>query len=630
MTPRAWRGIAFGTTALSLLLLAPRPASGHGGQYRPPPEEDPPPPPPDPPPPPTRDSNDRKPDPPREPEPPPTKSPTPPSNPGPAPTPGTPTPPVRGPHTPDPTRGGGRRSRGPSLEEWTAWWYYSRDRWLVRPGSRAAASTGSLGTTAGGDGAGDAGPSDAREEAWRNRAREALLKAFGDADVEVFTGCAVALGKAGDPRDATPLLRALDRRFADGTVREALVLGLGLLGRDAPGAREALLAVVRDRKDSARLRGIAALALGISRDTAAAPALLAAASDRGAHRDPAAGALLGLGLLGEPLVVPDLVDLLDDTSDGDARALRPHAAFALGRIGGAEAVRALGRALGDSDAQVRRSAVLALGECAPPDAALLAPALGHVAREDRDRPCRNLALVTLGRIGGTAAYDALARIYSLGDRGERNFAALGLGILGRGMDDADARGRIATMLRGDFEAREDADFRGALATALGLLGDPKAAAALRAVVRDRGNPDLRAHCALALGLLGAKEAAPDLRAMAAEKGEPSLQRKAALALGLLGDPGAAKALSDLLGRTSSEYVRVSAAQALGHLGGPEAAKALEGLLADPAASGGARGQAAVGLGLLLDPRPVGGIADLSSGLNYLAPTPLILEVLSIP
>jgi HEAT repeat protein len=627
--PREVGGTGLVVAAAALLLLAPGSALAHGGTYRPPPED--PPPRSDPPPSRTDPPPDQtKPPPtPTTPEPPP-GTPTPPGGRG-TPTPGSnpaPTPPA-GPRTPTPEPKP-RRGRGSSLGDWTAWWYYARDRWLDRSAARTDSGAGSFGAHAGTDGAPDAVAADAPERAWREAARAALRRGLDQQDVEVFTGCAVALGKAGDPTDSAPLLRALEKRYADVTIRESIALGLGLLGRDAPGARAALLGIVRDPRETARLRGMAAVALGVAGDPSAAPALLAAAGERGAHRDPAAGALVGLGLLAEPLVVPDLVAILDDESSTDAKALRPFAAYALGRTGGQEAVRGLGRALGDGDEPVRRAAVLALGECPPDQALLFAPVLARMAREDRDRPTRSFALVTLGRIGGPSAYDALVRIYSMGDRGERDFAALGLGILGRGLADAQSKGRIAAMLRGDFESREDADFRGALATALGLLGDAKAVPGMRSVLRDRGNPDLRAHCALALGLLGATEAAADLRAMATEKGEPVLQREAALALGLLGDPAAAPALADLLGKANSEYVRASAAQALGQIGGEDAARALASLLLDPAASNAARGQAAVGLGLMLDPRPVGGLAAISPGLDYLGAPPVILEVLSIP
>jgi HEAT repeat protein len=608
---------------LALLLAAAAPAGAHGGTYRPPPE-DPPPPPQDPPP--QRPSDNKPPGEPSKPDPTPD-----PRGPGQ----GVPTPPTRlptpslpgGPDgTPDPRGKGQRRAKGASLEDWTAWWYYARDRYLDRP-EQAASSSDSLGESGGVD----AGPDDgAQERAWRTKGLDALRRAFPDADVEVFTGCAVALGKAGDAADVPALLRPFGQRYADASVRESIALGLGLLGPGAPGARETLTSILRSREDSARLRGMAALSLGLSRDPAAAPVLLWAARERGATKDPAAAAITALGLLGEPIVVPDLAAMLADEGSSDARALRPHAAYALGRLGGPDAVRALGRALGDSDAKVRRAAILALGECDPADVAALAPALAHGAREDRDRPCRNYAMVVCGRLGGVPALDALSRCYALGDRGERNFAALGLGLWLRGSKDADARARVVASLRSDFLNRDDADFRGALAIALGLAGDNRSIPALRAVVGERGDPELRAHCALALGLVGARDAAPDLRAALVEKGNASLQREAALALGLLGDSGAARVLAGLLADSGPEHVRASAARALGNLGGSVAAEALAKLLADRGASGAARGQAAVGLGLVLDRRRPGALAEVARGLDFLSASPAIQEVLTIP
>jgi HEAT repeat protein len=446
----------------------------------------------------------------------------------------------------------------------------------------------------------------------------------------MFTGCAVALGKGGARLDAGRLLDALKGRYADPSIRESLVLGLGLLGRGAPGAREAILGIVRDPKDSSRLRCIAGIALGIAGDPAAVPALLDAARGEGASSDPAVGAIVGLGLLAQPLVVPDLARILDDASTPRARALRPYAAYALGRTGGPDAAAALARNIDDPDVEARRGVVLGLGECGPADAAAALPLLLRTSREDRDRPCRDFALVALARLGGPTAYEALARGYGVSDRYARDFSAVGLGILLRDSGDRAAVARVAAMFRADFVNRQDLDLRGALAIALGLLRDEKSVPAIRAVLKDRSiDPELRAHCALSLGLCGAKEAAADLREALLERGNPSLQREAALSLGLLGDLAAAKALEELL-RRGGEYVRVSAAKALGDMGGPDAARVLTAMLLDPEASGLVRGQAAVGLGLLLDPRHPGALAALSSGLDYFAATPGVLEVLTIP
>ena len=52
-------------------------------------------------------------------------------------------------------------------------------------------------------------------------------------------------------------------------------------------------------------------------------------------------ACVAAGNAGDPILVPALVTLLDDA----APLIRGHAAWALGRIGGADAVRALARAL---------------------------------------------------------------------------------------------------------------------------------------------------------------------------------------------------------------------------------------------------------------------------------------------
>ena len=130
------------------------------------------------------------------------------------------------------------------------------------------------------------------DDPWRARARDALRRALSSEDVEVFTGCAVALGKAGDPRDAHALLTVLARRYSNPQVRESLVLGLGLLGSGAPGVRPALERILADAGDSARLRGFAALALGLSGDRAALPLRWPSVSSPAASSDAAVLAMV--------------------------------------------------------------------------------------------------------------------------------------------------------------------------------------------------------------------------------------------------------------------------------------------------------------------------------------------------
>jgi HEAT repeat protein len=561
------------------------------------------------------------------------------------PKPGTPTPPDTGGAVPTPPsgpkaprkppssaptpdgKGGGRRSRGPGLEHWTAWWYFSRDRWLVRQPAGVVSGDSSPGRTAGTSrtnvAAGDA------EAPWRARARAALRLSLSSDDVEIFTGCAVALGKAGDVRDAHPLLTVLSRRYRNPQVRESLALGLGLLGPDARGARPALEFILLDKRDSSRLRGFAGISLGLSGDAAALPALLRIAATASDKRDAVAGAVLGLGLLGEPMVIPDLVDMLQDKSTRDSRARRPFAATALGHLGGDDAVKALLKAIGDRDKQVRRSAVLALGECAPAEHESTLKALTYLARDDRDRATRNFAMVTMGHVGGPTAVSMLARWFSTGDRDERAYAALGLGILGRDANE-EARASIGRLLRPEFLRRADPDLRGALAVAMGLLGDPKGADPLRRILSEKGQPDLRAHCAVALGLLKDRLSAEVLRAAASDATRPNLQREAAIALGLLGDATAAPLLAGVMRDSGTEYVRAGAALALGRIGGPVAAEALQELLLDDDASGLSRGQAAVGLGLVLDPHVPPALSRVSRGLNYRMSVPVVIEVLTIP
>jgi HEAT repeat protein len=321
--------------------------------------------------------------------------------------------------------------------------------------------------------------------------------------------------------------------------------------------------------------------------------------------------------------------MLEDADDRDSRSRRPFVAAALGHLGGPEAVKALRDALADRDEDVRRAAVLALAECASPGDVETTAALLHRAREDRDRPVRHFAMAGLGRMGDAAAVPYLAREFATGDADDRAFAALALGALGRRCDD-ETRAAVGRLLRPEFVRREDPDLRGALAVSLGLLGDPRSVEPLRAVLAERGPEEVRGHVALALGLLRDAGSADALRSAAVDMTRPVLQREAAIALGLLGDRGAATLLADVMRRSGTEWVRAGAAVALGRLGGATAATALVDLLLDEEAGGVSRGQAAVGLGLVLDRRTPPAMSRLSAGFNFHAPSALMTEALSIP
>jgi HEAT repeat protein len=675
-----------GLVVVSLVAAAPGsvlPARAHGGQYRGPAGEVPP--------------ESRQPE-----DPPPPNdggTPTPPDIGGGTPTPppdeggGTPTPPPGG--TPDPTGGGGgvpqppgtggagtRTGRlptrkGPSFDSWLFWWNYNRDAILdLRRALRSGrdASSGGLGEAA------DLGASGVEEDAdVTARTVEArvvpllLACARDDAlDFDIQSAAVLGLAKIGR-REAEPLLMA---QAANATspprhrvVEESAALALGLLQDRSPAVRAFLGRVALDRGAKTRTRCFAAFALGLLGGPDAAPTdraeslafLTTLATDAGeADRSLAAAAFVGIGLLGEPAALPDLLRWVREEKAGANRLddLRlSFAVAALGKIGrpglagsaSREVVDALVERLSRRDRMTRYAAVIALGQVAPAaDEALradIAAGLASLAkgggRGGVDAQTVHFALVSLGRVAAASDPGTRSRARCLaalrealeGRSGARNFAALGIGLAGMGRDAGDRAELVESVRQALAGAKGDVESRGAFCIALGLLGDPVAAPQLRGILSDRGNdPSLRGKAALALGLLGDRGATEAVRRALLEKESRDLRVDAAIAAALLRDREAVPTLVGILrDPQSSQTIRGSVAAALGPIGDARSVEPLAEILQDarkeyPALS---RALAAVALGQIGDRRDLAVLARLSTDVNYRAYFDALGEVLTI-
>ncbi len=615
--------------AVAWLLLTPRPAFPHGGEYQSPPA-----PMPDPPPPPPG----------RPPTPGPGKGPTGPGTGGPQgpvgggpsgpqtgggggpPTGGSPSgPPTGGSYGPSgPTRPP-RPSGGPDPDHWSRWWYINRVQLLglrTRVGDHRAAPA-----TPGREGA------SAQAPLWRAEAQRALLVCLSDPDEDIASGAAVALGRAGDPGDAAALTAVLRDPARAQQVREASALGLGLLPvEDGAGesrvVRLALEQTAADEREPTRLRAMAVYGLGLRADPGSLPFLMGAAATGGSGWDVPAAAVTSLGLSRQTITREDLERFLEGpkTRRDQESIRRVYAAHALSLLGGTESIPYLRDAAVDRDDEVRRASLLALGVLARPDDESTLEVLIHALHAEKDRPARNAAALSLGRFPIERAARELKWAYDTGDAMHQPFAALALGLHARTSADPSIR----SLLRRELEERANADLRSALCVAAALSGDAGSLPALRKITSERGDPEVRAHAAFALGLLDDREGgSPILRELLRGSSQPSVQREAAIALGMLGDREALKILLDLVEDGGSVYVQGSAAVALGRIGGGEASDALLALLRDERRPGIARGLASVGLGLLLDRTEGRSLARIGADLDWYALTPAVREVLDI-
>ncbi|HVQ30152.1 MAG TPA: M56 family metallopeptidase [Vicinamibacteria bacterium] len=241
-------------------------------------------------------------------------------------------------------------------------------------------------------------------------------------------------------------------------------------------------------------------------------------------------------------------------------------------------VAALTGAVRDTDSEVRKEAVYALGELRAPQGA---PALAS-ALSDQDAEVRSQAAFALGQIRSEAAVGPLTT--ALADKAPevRQQAVFALGQI-RARSAVDG---LTTALKDpNEEVRQQAAF------ALGQIRDPKSVAALGAALADT-SAEVRQQAVFALGQIRAEEAVTPL-SKALKDANEEVRQQAAFALGQIRNAQSVPSLMEAL-KDSSAEVRQQAAFALGQLGDERAAEALTAALKD--AQPEVRRQAAFALG----------------------------------
>jgi HEAT repeat protein len=587
------------------------------------------------------------------------------------------------PGTPGGNAGGpltvGRRGRaGVGFEDWQYWWTHNQSELLAlraRMLERSGPLTGSAAHGIGSRGGSGTRTVRATDAAILEQVVPLLrdLLARDDEYFDVRAAAAIALAKIGDVASA-PVLCALARGDVKShkVVSESAALAAGLLEKDLSEVRETLADLASDRSRTGSFaRPFAAVGLGFlpaPPDDAAAvrDLLLRVVAGREPGVDAKPACLLALGLRQDRDAVPALLAILRDgrvpvhgaepLSDLEVS----YAVQALGRIGAPghertgptsvvdDLVVAAGRE--SADVNVRRSAIVALGRVAPaaPPKSLerAIESLVRVGQDGDDLQSRSFALIALGRIGGNArtgddarrrCVEVLGRMLESGKPASQMqpYAALGLGLVGRGLSDA-RRGvdeeSIRRPLRTKFRDTREPSVRASFAVASGLAGDGRATDALLGVVSDdSANGRLRGYCALALGMIGGAQAVEPVRALVSGAEDRQLRLQASVAAGLLGDARAvAELLAALRDPDSSQYTLGSAAVALGAIGDERAIGPLCDVVRDASRYPDlTRALAVVALGRIGDRRDVPTLSRLASDINYRAQVPAVSELLTI-
>ena len=272
--------------------------------------------------------------------------------------------------------------------------------------------------------------------------------------------------------------------------------------------------------------------------------------------------------------------LTEALGDSDLE-VRRSAVHSLGQAQDPRSVAALSKALReDKDAQVRRSAAWALGNIEDRRGV---PALAHALRQDDDVEVRRQAAWALGNIEDASAVEALADAMKDTDREVRAQAVWAMGNI---EDRAAVPALTAAVRDNDVNVRKQAVW------ALGNIEDRASVPALAAALRD-SDAGVREQAVWALGNIEVAEAVEPLSTMATDA-NPRVRSQVAWALGQIESSRAVEPLSRMLAQDSDANVRRQAAWALGQIEDPAAVPALAAALKD--ADAGVRNQAAWALG----------------------------------
>ena len=186
-----------------------------------------------------------------------------------------------------------------------------------------------------------------------------------------------------------------------------------------------------------------------------------------------------------------------------------------------------------------------------------------------------------------------------------------------------AAGLGAELRRGLREARDPGEV-GALAVALGLLGDEEAAPTLLRQLERTDEDEARGYLAMALGMIRAEGAADRLLELCSKaRYRPAVLSRAAIGLGLLGDKRAGVELATLLRDSNTLSAQAALCQALGLIGDRGAVGPLLELLGDRRETQRARALAAVALGQVAERDLLPWNERLSADLNYGAATAML-------
>jgi HEAT repeat protein len=588
-----------------------------------------------------------------------------------------PRPPTGGPVGPPPGGGiatpGGKvaRPKPMSFENWLFWWNYNKDE-ILNLKAKVKANEKKVSTAASEHFFGDSGERNRSESKAPTEAMiqqeivPALVKVVNDKNIhaDIRGGALIALARCGRSMTHVKTLFEVAKPGSteDKVVQESAILALGILQLKNPEIRDFLIKIVDSTDAPFRARCFALISLGLLQDNSEEvfACIQRCFDGRESTPDVPVCALLAIGLIGDNKKVPELVNWLEEGRIGKTKLSDLDKAYlvgALGKIGDAEALKAVEGTLRKKGLYTRRSAMIAFGQIVPQaepaiQMEYLKKLVSYLKNED-DTTALNFGIISIGRIAG--ADDASEKVREAGvamltdqfknggKTTERPYAAMALGLVCFEGDKkvakpADLKYKLAGLVRGELaKLKGDKTALAALAISLGMMGDSdkKSVELLTSILSDRGlDKKLRGSAAVALGMIGDMSAKDAILKALQEREDRDLRVDTAVAAGLLGDSSAVKELVKVLNDPkASQFVLGSVALALGQIGDYQAITPLVTILEPDKTNGSypdlTRALVAVSLGQIANREDIRVLFRISKDINYRASTSALDEVLTI-
>lgn len=397
---------------------------------------------------------------------------------------------------------------------------------------------------------------------------EFLISNFQNKDADMRYPAITALAKTQDKFAATEIEKMWNSDERD--VLDTVVISMGMLKDNSQ--TEKLIGYLKDTKNHKVTRGFAAFALGFIGHKPAIDIFREIITNDDQDWEVQCACEMSMGLMKSSDCVDFLGGILNPPEGKRINnSVRAYAALALGRIGGETPEPHLKKALDDSNDEVKRSAVIAIGQAKYKDCK---DVLIKMMESDKDLMTNCFAAISLGELGDETAFEPLVKaLHSTRSLEIQGFAALSLGLLGNKSPEV-----INPLKELVSSARELEPLRCAAALALGILKDKESFDVLMKESGKKQYPRLRKYCVLAIGLIGEndKTAVKNLKELMEDSKKRALDvyKAAAYSLILMGEHKTVlKQLKDDL-KTENTNLKLAVLDIIGRAGDNSMAETL--------------------------------------------------------